>query len=246
MRRLRTLRSIISALLLTCFVSSFAQSRTGKPLTPVTKDTVRHEGPRHKYPLFNGVMVGVNVADPVMRLMGQDYGAYEGLVEVNLHNRFFPEWSFGVGSGSKTTDDGLHYNAKSAFFNRFGMNYNFRYNKSSKDFFVVGLRYGVSSYSADITSGSFNDGYWEPTENINLTDQKFTSHWMEVNVGIRVNVWKGLSMGWNIRMKYLLKEGSTPNANPWYIPGYGPNGSNFGFNYNIYYQLPFGGKAENK
>ena len=69
---------------------------------------------------------------------------------------------------------------------------------------------------------------------------------MEVNVGIRVNVWKGLSMGWNIRMKYLLKEGSTPNANPWYIPGYGPNGSNFGFNYNIYYQLPFGGKAENK
>lgn len=214
--------------------------------TPNTifKKREKQEGPRHHFPLFNGLSVGINVADQAMRLFGQDYGAYEGVVEANLHNRFFPEWSFGVGSANHTTDAELHYRGKPAIFNRIGMSYNFSYNKLTPGQIMIGVRYGFSAYSADITNASFNDGYWDPIPGIELLDQKFKSHWIELNAGIRVQVWKNISMGWMAQFKPLLREGASFNASPWYIPGYGVNGSGFGLSYNIYYTLPFGVKKQ--
>ncbi|MGL4292637.1 MAG: DUF6048 family protein, partial [Bacteroidales bacterium] len=64
-------------------------------------------------------------------------------------------------------------------------------------------------------------------------------HWLELGARIRVKVFKNLYMGWVAYYKFLLKEGSTTTANPWYIPGYGINGKGFGISYNIYYNLPF-------
>ncbi|MEG1617813.1 MAG: DUF6048 family protein [Bacteroidales bacterium] len=249
MRRLLILRYAISALMIAFCSVSFAQSLNNTPQRSVSapsKDTVRTMEPRHKYPLYNGIMIGVNIADPALRLFGQDYGGYEGLVEVNLHNRFFPEWSFGVGNAETTTEEGIYYKTKSTFYNRIGMNYNFRFNSSSPNYFVVGMRYGYSSYSAEIRNMSFNDGYWKPIEGISLPEQQFSSHWLEISLGIRVQVWKNFYMGWALQFKPLLKEGSTENANPWYIPGYGANGKGFGFSYNLYYRLPIGVKKPAK
>ena len=61
-----------------------APQRTASPLKPVA-DTVAA-----KRPLLRGIAVGVNIADPLLRLFGQDYGGYEAMLEVNLKNRFFP------------------------------------------------------------------------------------------------------------------------------------------------------------
>ncbi|MEG1586444.1 MAG: DUF6048 family protein [Bacteroidales bacterium] len=230
MKNRRILHSIIKLSLLCLTVGAHAQT------VVVTKaDTTKQ---RHNYPLFNGVMVGVNIADPILRAFGQEYGGYEGVVEVNLHNRFFPEISFGIGSAKHTSERDFHYEGKPAFFGRIGMNYNFRYNSDVPNYLIVGLRYGFSSYRADITNLSYNNGYWDSSGPYNLPDQKFNSHWLEIGAGIRVKVFKKLYMGWMLYFKPLLKEGNTKFANPWYIPGYGANGKGFGFNYTIYYKIP--------
>lgn len=242
MRKNQILRFTISLLLAITTTGISAQNRTAtgnkKAQAPITvkMDTVKQ---KNKYPLFNGIMVGVNIADPVMRVFGQDYGGYEGIVEVNLLNRFFPEVTLGVGSADKTSDRDFHYKGKTSFYGRIGMHYNFRYKSDKPNFLIVGIRYGFSSYKADITNLYYDNGYWEQVGPFNLYDQKFTSHWLEIGGGIRVKVFKNIYMGWMVYFKPLLKEGNTKDANPWYIPGYGQNGNGFGFSYNIYYNLPF-------
>lgn len=244
MRRLRILKYIISVLLLAFLTPAMAQQKGSgnTKAVPAVADTVK--APRHKYPLFNGVIVGVNIADPILRLFGQDYGGYEAMVEVNLHNRFLPIWSIGVGSAKRTTDTGLFYETKPSIYNRVGMNYNFRFNNESPNYFVAGLMYGFSSYKADIRNMSYNDGYWPEISPIEIPEQKFVSHWLEISFGIRVQVVRNFYMGWNVQYKPLLKEGSTSLANPWYIPGYGVGG--FGFNYNLMYQIPARRNKSNK
>lgn len=240
MRKNQILRFTISLLLTLTVTGISAQNRTTtgiqKTAAPITAkaDTVR----KVSFPLFNGIMIGVNAADPVMRLLGQDYGGYEGIVEVNLRNRFFPEISFGVGSADKTADREFHYKGKPSFYGRIGMNYNLRASNGKPNFIIVGLRYGFSSYSADITNLYYENGYWDQVGPYDLYDQKFKSHWLEIGGGIRVQVFKNLHMGWMLYFKPLLKEGNTKEANPWYIPGYGQNGNGFGISYNIYYKLP--------
>ncbi|MEG0949535.1 MAG: DUF6048 family protein [Bacteroidales bacterium] len=238
MRKHRILHFTINLLLLCTVTGVTAQTRnTAKQAASAI--TMKADTAKQHRKLFNGIMVGVNIADPIMRAFGQKYGGYEGVVEANLLNRFFPEVSFGVGSAKTTADRGFHYEGKPAFYGRVGMNYNFKYKSDSPNFLIVGLRYGFSSYRANITNLTYENGYWDPSGPYDLLDQKFTSHWLEIGGGIRVKVFKNLYMGWMVYFKPLLKEGDTPTAVPWYIPGYGANGNSFGFCYNIYYRLPF-------
>ncbi|MDO5570676.1 MAG: DUF6048 family protein [Bacteroidales bacterium] len=243
--------NILSLFLVTLSYSQTTRNNNKKTLTATQSKNERYweeQNKKHKkapkdsiahvYPFFNGLRVGVNILNPALMAFGQDWGSYEGVVEASIHNRFFPEWSFGVGSADKTADNGSRYIGNNAFFNRFGVSYNFRYNSTLPNYFVFSVRYGISSYKADITGLSFSDDYWGSIDNINLYNQKFTSQWVELGAGIRVQVFKNIYMGWTVYVKPLIKSGSTENANPYYIPGYGTYGNKFGVNYNIYYQLP--------
>ena len=260
MKRKPTLRYIINGFCLCCALLATAQTQNRSYSNSTTNYNNQGEGrtatapPRpakvdtfhYHVPTFNGIMLGVNVGDAALRAFGQEYGGYEALAEVNIYNRFFPEISFGIGSGKSTADGGYTYECKPSFFGRIGMNYNCFYKNSSNSFVIVGIRYGFSSYKADISNLYYENGYWPTSGPYNLTNQKFTTHWLELGAGVRVQVFKNLYMGWMVYYKPLIKEGSTVNASPWYIPGYGINGKGFGFTYNIYYKLPFKGKMPNK
>lgn len=239
MKRLQILRFIINLLLVCVAFEVTAQSRINTASSKPNTKQPDSLSIRHKYPFFNGVMVGVNLVDPIFRIFGQRFGGYEAIIEANLHNRFFPELSFGIGDAHAKTDKDIIYDTKPSFFGRIGMNYNFRYNSESPNFLIVGLRYGFSSYKADISNLYYSNGYWEQSGPYSLMNQKFNTHWIEIGAGIRVKVFKNLYMGWMVYFKPLLKEGDTKEARPWYIPGYGANDTSFGLTYNIYYRLPF-------
>ena len=69
---------------------------------------------------------------------------------------------------------------------------------------------------------------------------KGTMHWLEINLGIRANIWKSLSMGWSVRLKYRLAASTGVHGDPWLVPGFGTyNSSTIGINYSIIYKLPF-------
>ena len=200
--------------------------------------------PKYHYPLWNGIMLGVDLFDPVARLLGQEYGGFEISAELNLLNRFFPIWEIGLGSAKSTPEDlNFTYRSKLALYNRIGMNYNFKYNDESPNFFHVGFRYGLSAFEYDITNISLVNDYWGESNTADILNQHSFAQWMEVVAGIRVKIVDEVFMGWSVRFKFLLSEKKNFLSNPWYIPGFGPESGSVGFSYSIFYRIPMGKKV---
>lgn len=256
----RTLSYSIS-LLLALFVISLplhaqssitapTQGNSNRPRQAKKED--KKKEPEIVYPLYNGLLLGVDLWGPGGKLLGSDFMSAEASVTADLKHRYFPTVEVGYGNTDKWSDDGIHYKSGAPFF-RIGMDYNALYNKKHGHAILVGLRYAMSSFKYDVESSSIDDPiYGGSLENPNLGDDiwggsipyshkgmKGNMHWLEVCVGIRAHVWKSLYMGWSIRMKYRLSSSSDTYGDPWYVPGFGEYGSKtVGVNYSIIYKLP--------
>lgn len=209
----------------------------------IFKKAEEKKAPRYTYPLLNGLMVGVNLFDPIANAFGQSYGGYDISLELNLYNRFFPIWEVGVGRAKNTPEEmNFTYIGNTALFNRIGMNYNFKYKSESPNFFYIGVRYGFSMFSYDIKDITLDAPYWGEQSNENILNQKSNAHWIEGLGGIRVKVYKDLYMGWSVRYKWMLSSKKNFNSEPWFIPGYGTSGTPFSITYSIYYNIPLSKK----
>lgn len=255
------MRSRLFILFLLVALTSVAQRRI-TPVDPTARrDTVvttqpdsvvapEPEEPKIKgyiYPLFNGLTVNVNILDGVTKLFGQSYGNYEIAAELDLHNRFFPVWEIGLGYADNTPEElNFTYRTKPSLYNRIGMNYNFGYNKEEMSFFYIGVRYGFSVFTYDIDNITMESSYWEETEQLNMTGQKSWAHWGELLGGLRVQVYKNFYMGWTVRYRMMFGYKKNTDSQPWFIPGFGPEGSPFGFTYTVGYRFSFGKKDKSK
>lgn len=189
-------------------------------------------------PLWNGLMVTVNIFDPIAQLFGQRYGNYEIGVELDLQNRFFPTWEIGIGYADNTPEgNNFNYYNPAAVYNRIGLNYNFIYNKPTESFVYGGFRYGVSAFRYDIRDVTVDSPYWGTTEHFDITNQHAVAHWLELLAAIRVKIYKGFYMGWSARFRILLDCSQPHNSNPWYIPGFGNRNMPFGFTYTLGYRF---------
>lgn len=107
--------------------ATFAQQQQATDAAPRKKEIKKES--KYKFPLLNGLVVGVDLYSPVANLFGQKYGNYEASLELNMYNRFFPTWEIGIGrADNKPEDMNFTYVGKVALYNRIGVNYNFRYN----------------------------------------------------------------------------------------------------------------------
>jgi hypothetical protein len=191
------------------------------------------------FPLLHSVSVGVNIWDPVMRIFGQHYGLIDFSAGVNLHNRYRPTLEIGVGSASHTPDDGnFTYKGKLAPYFKIGLDYNFFYNSTAPYELYAGARFGLTRMSYEIDNVELSSGYWDETSRFDIPSQSLTASWLELLVGIKVNIWRGLSMGWTLRYHSLLSDGNPAYGKPWYIPGFGTRGSTWAGSFSIYYTLP--------
>lgn len=191
-------------------------------------DTVKNVRPGSPYPLYNGIVLGVNFGDAIMRLTGQKHSSYDISAAVSLHNWFFPTVEAGVGWGSHTEkNDAFHYKAKPAFYAKIGVNYNFLY-KSKPDYMAyIGLRIGVSSHTWDITDISPTSDLGKETGKTELLGQSCVSTYGEVLAGLKVKIAGPFSLGWNIRYRIGLH--NSGGMDPWYVPGYGTGPLGFAF-----------------
>lgn len=196
------------------------------------------EGVKYRYPLLNGLSLSVNIFEPVMGIFLNDYASFEATGQLDLHHRFFPEFTFGMGKCDDVSDDLVGYTTKLAPFYKIGIAYNLKYNDiAPENYYFIFLRYGFAHSTADITNLTFTDGYWHEYGPFDITGQKFNSHWLEIGFGIKVKIWRRFSMGWDLYYKPLLSDGATRYASPYYIPGYGTTNGKFGFGYRIAYDL---------
>lgn len=94
--------------------------------------------------------------------------------------------------------------------------------KSNPDYQVyLGLRFGYSSYKYDITDIRINSDYWGQSNLFSISDQKASSFYGQALAGIKVKIWKMISLGWSIRYGFKIKQNNGSNSNAWFIPGYG-------------------------
>lgn len=202
----------------------------------------RQTGDTTQQPLFQGIMVGVDVYGFLNQALGSDIRSTEASIEANLQNRFFPVVEFGYGSIDTTDDEtDIHYQTSAPFF-RLGVNYNVFYKKPElPGCLTVGLRYGFSSFKYDVQAPDLTDPNWGHTQvPVSYTGVKSNVGWLEAVVGLRANVYKDFHLGLNLRYRSRLNMSQNEHSEPYYIPGYGRGKStSIGITYSIIYKLPF-------
>lgn len=222
--------SVISVLL--CGMPLSAQQRSGdKKKAVAVQDTV---------PFFQGLAVSVDAVGPGAYLFGGDFMSMEAALEVNLKNRFFPILEVGYGETDATNEDTeLHYRTSAPYF-RLGMNYNTQYKKQLPGYIYAGFRVGYTRFEYDVDGPALEDPIWGGESAFSFSGISGHALWGELLAGVKVNVYKNLMMGWSFRYKVRMSASKGENASPWYIPGYGANGSTkFGVSYDLIYRIPW-------
>jgi len=214
-------RKLISAFIIALALSLATQVQAQKKeqrssFLKLEKDSV---------PFFRGFAVSVDLVGPLMMQLG-DYGQYEGALRLNLHDQFFPTVEIGYGKANHDQDinTGITYKT-SAPYGRIGIDVNVLKRKHTGNRAFVGLRYGYSNFKVDIFRETLPDPVWQWDSQYSIVGDPCQMHWLELLFGVDAKVFGPLHLGWTARAKKRLfhKEGDW--GEPWYVPGFGLNGS---------------------
>lgn len=185
-------------------------------------------------PLFRGVAVGVDIAGALQRTLS-DYGQYEAMARVNLHDQYFPTVEVGIGDARHDDDviTGITYHTRAPYF-RIGADVNLMKNKHTGNRIFAGLRYGFTSYKVSIDHQPFPDPVWQWDTGFGVVDEPCHQHWAEVLFGIDAKVFGPLHLGWSVRYRRRLAHDDGLTEKTWYVPGYGiQESTRLGYTFNF-------------
>lgn len=193
-----------------------------------------------KYPKLNSIIIGANIWDPIMRLIGQNYGGISFSAELSMWNRIFPGVELGIGMANNTPEEmNFTYKGKTSLYGKIGAKYNFQYNNSSDYQILIGANIGYSNFKYDITDISIDSDYWDEHITTSLNNLKGNALWTELTFSLKVKLIDRVSMGWSFIYHFLLSEKKNPNASAWYIPGFGTRNNRVTGAFSVFYTLPF-------
>ena len=191
---------------------------------------------------WSGMLVQVDAASIINStiLKGETY-SMESSAQLGIRQKIYPVFELGFAGADKVMTNLASYKTN-APFSRVGIDINLlspkNDSKSINNLFLVGIRLGFSNFSYDVNNIIIKDEYWGQTETKNYLNQTANKVWYELVAGIKVEIFKNTYLGWNIRNRNLISNETSGLVSPWYIPGYGLNGSsNWGFNYIIAYRF---------
>lgn len=202
-------------------------------------DTAFSSLQRNIYPLLHSVSVGIDIFDPVARLLGQQYGGTSFQAEVSFHNRFKPGIIIGFGSADIKPDGAnFRYRCQTAPFGLIGLKYNMFYNSNSDYQLNIGAYYGLTSCNYTINDAVISPGYWDTPAVINTQPYRGTVSFARFTAGIKVKLAGNLSAGWDMIFNLRATTSAQPYGKPLYMPGLGKSGASLGVGLNIYYTIP--------
>lgn len=207
-------------------------------------DSIPTVQPRTVYPRLHALVVGANLWDAVARITGQQYGVGSVWAELSLYNWLKPYVELGLGTADYLPkDESYHYKSGLAPYFKLGMNYNFLYRSETDYSAYAGLRFGFTSFSYEVVDVDSRNSYWNETAPLSVPSQEASISYLEVLFGLRVRVWRDISLGWELKMHRILRQGVHAYGNPWYIPGFGTKGSTFSGAFSVSYTLPMFGAS---
>lgn len=183
------------------------------------------EPEKEKKYFLTGFAFGGDLVGPVMKAAGSTWSQLEIMGRISLREKVFPIFEFGVGTSTRvgnTTSNRFH---TSAPYFRGGLDINCNKKRRSNRF-MVGFRIGYSSFSYDYSNPDQADPVWKEPVPLDIKDLSGSAAWGEAVLGFEAKIWSFIRIGWNGRYKFLFTKKHYEYGEPWYIPGYGINGSN--------------------
>ena len=188
--------------------------------------------------VYQGMSINLDIGTPVFELARSQgkIQSYEAAVNVRLAKRFYPTLEAGYALAERGADGGWHKGQGG--FARLGMDMAIVKKGASENNMLIGLRFGGAYQDYDLTNVKLHSAYWGE-QRLNFYDQHRFDCWGEIVAGCQVQIYKGLQLGWYIRMKLLFTRNAKPGeVMPYYIPGLGfRKDSNWGFNYYLAYKF---------
>lgn len=206
--------------------------------------TALAQKPRNIYPRWQSIDIGVDIWDPVMRILGQQYGIASAYASLSIHNRFFPLVEVGLGKASiKPDDSNFTFRSPMSPFFKIGADYNVFYNNSPDYALLVGLRYGFTSFKWSVDDVSVPGSYWDDPSTFSIPPQKATAGFFEVSLGVRVKIAGPVSAGWQFKFRNIIHESKNIHGEPLYVPGFGKRGSGISGAFSIIYTIPLNSRT---
>ena len=169
---------------------------------------------------------------------------YEFGVDYYIKHDLFLVAEGGWGS-SKVTYSDLAYASNNNFF-RIGVNRSLLERMHNKDWDMLyfGLRYGMAFINRSAANYVYTDSLWGNVAST-VPAAQLNAYWFEVCAGMKVELYKGLALGYTIRGRFLMNTSIINELAPQYIAGYGrgDKASVFDFNCNLSYNIRWKVKA---
>lgn len=189
--------------------------------TTALADTLKKE---KKTPFISGAAVSVDMCGLIMKAMGSRFSNMEASARLNFKEKYFPIFELGLGDCTREGEENNNKFTTTAPYFRVGMDYNFNKKHNGNRFFG-GLRYAFSSFNYDFVNPDFTDETWGVHSPLELTDVKGKAQWAEIVLGVETKLWSIVRLGYNVRYKMRLSQSGNTMGDPWYIPGFGRNGT---------------------
>lgn len=221
-----TLRLPISCYFALLALSAGAQQP--KRVVPEKVDTVA---------TFRGAAVSIDLVG-LGQLSLSDYGQLEGALRINIKDKYFPVVELGIGrSNADEVTTKLVYKTI-APYGKAGIDFNMMKNKHDDYRLYLGFRYAFTVFKYDIKHPGIIDPVWGDVLHFGAQGVKGNYHWIEGVAGIDAKIWGPVRLGWSVRYKRRLFHSSGEIGEPWYVPGFGREGSSkIGATFNVILEI---------
>ena len=228
-----TIRCVLVMLLFSLIAT--AQSEE----TETVKDTLIY---KQKY----GLRLGADISKIARTFVDDNYTGLELMGDYRLTKRIYLAGEIG-NEERRIENEVLNNTTKGSYF-KGGIDLNFYRNwLDMENMIYAGFRAGASTFSQTLNSYgvyNINNQYWNEQVSINESEEfkGLTATWLEIQIGIKSEMFNNFYAGFNVQLKGLITETEPNNFENLYIPGfnrtYDSGRFGTGFNFNLSYLIP--------
>ncbi len=192
-----------------------------------------------------GLRAGGDISKLIRTSIDDKYTGFEVNADYRLKQNLYVAGELGI-EEKNTINDYLNVTSSGSYL-KAGIDYNLYRNWLDMENMVyTGFRIGASTFSQTLNSFSVysTNQYWQPQYS-SSDSQKFnnlSAIWVELIIGIKVELFNNLYLGLNAQLKGLVNETEPNNFQNIYIPGfnktYDSSKIGVGYGYTLSYLIP--------
>ncbi len=200
------------------------------------------------YKTAYGFRLGIDISKPIISALDETYNGLELVGDYRISKNWYIATELGY-----ETKETIELNSNSTSqgtFLRLGVNRNFYDNwLDMNNEIYFGARYGLAifqqtlnEYTTNVTDLNFTDYFPSTTVTPNTTEAGLQAHWVEIQLGAKVETLNNLFVGISTAFKVALSVQDQTGFATLYAPGFNrvfTSKTGFGFNYTISYLIPF-------